>query len=128
MYAIVKAGGRQIRVAPKQLVRVDRLPQAVGDGVEFGEVLAVHNGQQLTVGTPCVANAKVVGRIVGEDKGPKLRVRTYRAKKRTRRRLGHRQDHTLVQILGIEADQIEAEPVEEVEDEVEDEVEEADEV
>ena len=127
MYAIVKAGGRQIRVAPKQLVRVDRLPQAVGDGVEFAEVLAVHNGEALTVGTPCVENAKVVGRIVAEDKGPKLRVRTYRAKKRTRRRMGHRQDHTLVQILGIEAEGIVAEPVKEPEDEAVDEVEEAEE-
>jgi len=124
MYAIVKAGGRQIKVAPKQTVRIDRLPQAVGDGVEFAEVLAVHNGEALTVGTPCVANAKVLGRIVAEQKGPKLRVRTYRAKKRTRRRLGHRQHHTLVQILGIEADEIVAEPVDEVVDEPSDEVDE----
>jgi len=109
MYAIVKAGGRQVRVEPRQTVRVDRLPDPVGDGVEFAEVLAVHDGTALTVGRPCVENAKVVGRIVAQERGPKLRVRTYRKKKRTRKRRGHRQDHTLVQILGIEADALRAE-------------------
>jgi large subunit ribosomal protein L21 len=106
MYAIVRAGGRQVRVEPRQTVKVDRLPDPVGDGVEFGEVLALHDGTTLTVGTPCVANAKVLGRIVAQERGPKLRVRTYRKKKRTRKRRGHRQDHTLVQILGIEAEQL----------------------
>jgi large subunit ribosomal protein L21 len=115
MYAIVKAGGRQVKVEPSQTVQIDRLPQAVGDGVEFGEVLALHDGTQLTLGTPCVPKAKVLGRIVAQTKGPKLRVRTYRKKKRTRRRMGHRQDHTLVQILGIEADQIGAKPDEKAE-------------
>ncbi len=108
MYAIVKAGGRQIRVEPKQTVRVDHLAEPVGDGVEFPEVLALHDGTTLTVGTPCVANAKVLGRIVAQERGPKLRVRTYRKKKRTRKRRGHRQDYTLVQILGIEAAQLAA--------------------
>ena len=106
MYAIVRAGGRQIRVEPKQTVKVDRLAEPVGDGVEFGEVLALHDGATLIVGTPCVESAKVLGRIVAQERGPKLRVRTYRKKKRTRKRRGHRQDYTLVQILGIEADQL----------------------
>jgi len=116
MYAIVKAGGRQIKVEPRQTVTVDRLSEAVGDGIEFAEVLAVHDGSALTVGTPCVANAKVLARVVAQQKGPKLRVRTYRKKKRTRRRLGHRQDHTLVQILGIEAEGIAATPAEATEE------------
>jgi len=119
MYAIVKAGGRQVRVAPRQTVVVDRVPQAVGDGVEFTEVLAVHNGTELTVGAPCVANAKVLGRVVRHDKGPKIRVRTFRRKKRTHRHLGHRQPLTLVRILEIEADQIPVEAEEEPEEEVE---------
>ena len=116
MYAIVKTGGRQLRVEPKTTVKVDHLPQTVGDGVEFTEVLAVHNDTELTVGTPYVENAKVIGRIVQHGKDPKIRVRTFRAKKRTRRHIGHRQQHTLIQILEIEADQI---ADEEIEDEVE---------
>lgn len=102
MYAIVKVGGRQVRVEPRRTVRVDALKQSVGDGVEFCEVLAVHDGERLTVGGPYVPGAKVIGRIVAREKGPKLRVRTFRPKKRTRRRLGHRQEHTVVEILGIE--------------------------
>lgn len=107
MYAIVKAGGRQIRVEPKTTVKIDRIPQTVGDAVEFGEVLAVHNGSELTVGTPHVEGAKVLGRVVAEGRDRKIHVRTFRRKKRTRRRLGHRQHHTMVEILSIEAEQIE---------------------
>ena len=106
MYAIVKTGGRQVKAEPKRTVKIDRLPHAVGDGVEFTEVLAVHNGSELTVGSPYVANAKVTGRVVRQGKDRKIRVRTFRPKKRTRRRLGHRQPHTLVEILEIEAEQV----------------------
>jgi large subunit ribosomal protein L21 len=120
MYAIVEAGGRQVRVAPNTTVKLDRLPQAVGDGVEFSQVLAVHDGAQLTVGTPYVAGAKVLGRVVAQGKDRKLRILTYRPKKRTRRRLGHRQHHTMVQILSIEGEGLPAaaapaEPAEEPE-------------
>jgi len=121
MYAIVKAGGRQIRVEPKTTVKVDRIPQTVGDGVEFSDVLAVHNGTELTIGTPYVEGAKVLGRVVAEGRDRKIHVRTFRRKKRTRRHLGHRQHHTMVEILSIEAEQIgevEAEDeIEEIEEE-----------
>jgi len=106
MYAIVEAGGRQVRVAPTATVKVDRLPQAVGDGVEFTQVLAVHNGEELTVGSPYVEGAKVTGRIVAQGKDRKILISTYRPKKRSQRRMGHRQHHTMVQILSIEAAQI----------------------
>jgi len=112
MYAIVEAGGRQVRVAPNTTVKVDRIRQAVGDGVEFGQVLAIHDGAQLMVGTPYVAGAKVVGRVVAQGKDRKLRIFTYRPKKRTRRRVGHRQRHTMVQILSIEAEGLAAPAVE----------------
>ena len=117
MYAIVKAGGRQIRVEPKTTVKIDRIPQTVGDAVEFGDVLAVHNGAELTVGAPYVEGAKVLGRVVAEGRDRKIHVRTFRRKKRTRRRLGHRQHHTMVEILRIEAEQIEdVEPQDELEE------------
>jgi len=108
MYAIVQAGGRQVRVAPNATVKLDRLPNAVGDGVELTQVLAVHDGSQLTVGKPYVEGAKVVGRVVAQGKDRKLRIFTYRPKKRTRHHQGHRQHHTMVQILSIEAEQIAA--------------------
>lgn len=121
MYAIVKAGGRQIRVEPKTTVKIDRIPQTVGDGVEFSDVLAVHNGTELTVGTPYVEGAKVLGRVVAEGRDRKIHVRTFRRKKRTRRHLGHRQHHTMVEILSIEAEQIEEVEAEDEIEEIEEE-------
>ncbi|MGQ9730489.1 MAG: 50S ribosomal protein L21 [Candidatus Zipacnadales bacterium] len=108
MYAIARVGGRQVRVALKATIRVDRLASVVGDGVEFTDVLAIHNGDRLIVGTPYIPDAKVVGRIVAHTRGPKLRVRTYRPKKRTRRHRGHRQDYTMVEVLAIEAKELES--------------------
>jgi len=103
MYAIVKTGGRQLRVAPNTTVKVDRLPNVVGDSIEFGEVLALHDGTEFTLGRPVVEGAKVIGRVVAQGRDPKIRVRTFRSKKRTKRSRGHRQDHTMVQILEISA-------------------------
>ena len=103
MYAIVKTGGRQMRVAPNTTVKVDRLPNVVGDSIEFGEVLAMHDGDEFTIGTPTVEGAKVVGRVVAQGRDRKVRVRTFRSKKRTKRNRGHRQYHTMVQILEINA-------------------------
>ena len=132
MYAIVKAGGRQVKAEPRKTVKIDRLKQTVGDGVEFTEVLAVHNGTALTVGSPYVESAKVIGRVVRQGKDRKITVRTFRRKKRTRRHLGHRQPHTLVEILEIEAEQVAGlapveEPVGEPVDGVDDEEDEGDE-
>jgi len=103
MYAIVQAGGRQVRMAANTVVRVDRLDVPVGETVQFDQVLALHDDQRLQVGTPLIAGARVVGKAVAQGKDRKVRVFKYKRKKHYRRTRGHRQHHTLVQVLKIEA-------------------------
>ena len=101
MYAIIQSGGHQYRVAPGEVVTMDRLGEAEGDPIEFSEVLLI-GGEQVTVGTPWVDGAVVRGTVLGDDKGPKLTVFKYKRKKRYRIKTGHRQKYTRVQIDGID--------------------------
>jgi len=103
VYAIIECGGQQVRVQEKDVIRVNRLPVEVGETVEFTNVLAAGEGEELKVGTPYVAGAKVVGKAVAHERGRKLRVFKYKAKKRYRRTRGHRQDLTKVLINSIQA-------------------------
>jgi len=103
MYAIVRAGGRQVRMAANTVVRVDRLDVPVGETVHFSQVLALHDDNELRVGTPYVEGARVVGKAVAQGKDRKIRVFKYKRKKHYQRTRGHRQHHTMVQVLKIEA-------------------------
>ncbi|MCG0240022.1 MAG: 50S ribosomal protein L21 [Firmicutes bacterium] len=103
MYAIIETGGKQYRVAPGETIRVEKLPGNAGDTVVFDRVLAVSKDGQLTVGNPLVAGAKVTGKILKQDKYPKILVLKYKAKVNYRRRYGHRQPYTEVAIEQIEA-------------------------
>jgi large subunit ribosomal protein L21 len=100
MYAVVKTGGKQTRVAEGQQVQVERLGAAVGDEVTLTPVLVVDGDNVLS--TPDeLAKASVAGRIVGEAKGPKITGFTYKKKTRSRRRWGHRQGYDVVEITSI---------------------------
>ena len=99
MYAVIRTGGKQERVAEGQRVRVERLAGAEGDEVAFEPVLVVDDGQ-VVAGTG-LAGARVSGRLVGEATGPKIRGFTYKAKSRSRRRWGHRQHYSVVEITAI---------------------------
>ena len=102
-YAVVRTGGKQIRVSPGEAVRVEKLAGAVGDGVEFSDVLLVGGDESgARVGTPTVPGAKVVGTITAQDRGPKLIVFKMKRRKRYRRKQGHRQSYTEVQVDKIE--------------------------
>ena len=103
MYAIIETGGKQYRVAEDDVITVERLAVERGDQVEFDRILAVGEGDDLAVGTPCVAQAKVVGRVVQHGRGPKIRGFKYKPKKRYRRQWGHRQNNTHVLIEKIES-------------------------
>lgn len=102
MYAVVRTGGKQIRVAPGDVVRVERLDGNPGDRIELDDVLLV-GGDAVVVGTPTVKGAKVVATIRGEARGPKIRIFKYRRRKRYRLSQGHRQHYTELQIDSIEA-------------------------
>ena len=102
MYAIIKTGGKQYKVAEGSEIIIEKLDAAEGDSVTFEEVLAVGEGADLKVGRPFVEGAKVTASVVKNGKGPKIRILKYRHKTNYRRRQGHRQPFTKVKIEKIE--------------------------
>ncbi len=103
MYAVVRTGGKQVRVTPGQAIRVERLDGSVGDSVEFPEVLLLGgDGGERRVGTPCVAGAKVVGTITAQGRGRKLTIFKFKRRKGYRRKRGHRQSYTEIRVDAIE--------------------------
>jgi large subunit ribosomal protein L21 len=101
MYAVVRAGGKQVRVSPGDVVDVELVSGEPGEQIELGEVLLV-GGDQLRVGNPLVAGAKVLAKIEGDSAGPKIRIFKYKRRKRYRLTKGHRQHFTRVRIESIE--------------------------
>ena len=100
MYAIFRTGGKQYKVSPGDVIRVEKLPGEPGSGVEFNHVFAVRK-RSLTVGSPLVENAKVTGTILRNAREPRIRVLKYKRKKQYRRTIGHRQPYTEVKIQDI---------------------------
>jgi large subunit ribosomal protein L21 len=101
MYAVIKTGGKQYRVAQGDRLRVEKLPGNVGDTVTLGDVLLVGAGEGVKVGAPVVGGAKVEAKIVAQDRGPKIIVFKFRRRKNYRRKTGHRQPFTALEITGI---------------------------
>ncbi len=100
MYAIIKTGGKQYKVSEGDLVRVEKLPNEIGDTVEFDEVLLI-GGDEVKVGAPTVENAKVSATVEDQAKDKKIVVFKYKPKKMYRKKQGHRQPYTLVKIDSI---------------------------
>ncbi|MBQ1510849.1 MAG: 50S ribosomal protein L21 [Selenomonadaceae bacterium] len=103
MYAIIKTGGKQYRVAEGDVVMVEKLEAAEGDSVVFDQVLTVVNDGDVKVGKPLVEGARVTGKVEAQGKARKILVFKYKAKSNYRRRQGHRQPFTKVVIEKIEA-------------------------
>ncbi len=102
MYAVVRTGGKQMKVAPGDAVRVEKLDGAVGDRVEMTEVLLVAGDGEPRVGQPLVAGVKVVGTITAQGRGPKITIFKMKRRKGYRRKSGHRQAYTEVHVDAIE--------------------------
>ena len=102
MYAVIRTGGKQYRVNEGGHLRVEKLPGAVGDKLEFPEVLML-GGDKLAVGKPFVSGAKVTAEIVAQGRDKKIIVFKIRRRKRYRRHGGHRQPYTELKITGIRA-------------------------
>ncbi len=98
MYAIIQTGGKQYRIAPGDVLRVERLPGERGDEVVLDQVLLVTDGETVQVGQPLVANATVRTKIVQQGKGKKVLVYKKKRRKNYRRMQGHRQLYTALQI------------------------------
>lgn len=103
MYAVIRTGGKQYRVAEGETVEVERMAGDVGETVTISDVLLVADGASVKVGQPVVEGASVTARITGQYKGNKIMVFKYRPKKRIRVRKGHRQYITRLQIASISA-------------------------
>ena len=101
MYAVIRSGGKQHRVAPGQTVRLERIPGDVGAKVELADVLLVENEGNVQVGNPTVANAKVEATVLEHDRAKKILVFKKKRKKQYRRTQGHRQGFTAVRIENI---------------------------
>jgi large subunit ribosomal protein L21 len=100
MYAILRTGGKQYKVSPGDVIRIEQVDGESGSTIEFNHVFAVRK-EGLTVGTPLVENAKVRGTILRSARAPKVRVLKYKRKKQYRRTLGHRQGFSEILINDI---------------------------
>src|ERR671926_1265087 len=101
MYAVVTTGGRQYRVSPGDTIDVEKLTGAVGDTVALTNVQLVGQGAGVTVGTPAVAGVRVEAQITAQKRGEKIIIFKHRRRKGYRRKQGHRQALTSLQITGI---------------------------
>ena len=100
MYAVIKTGGKQYKVSEGEAIYIEKLDLAEGSEVEF-EVVAGHDGKSFHVGSPLVESAKVTEKVLKNGKAKKVTVFTYKPKKGSKRKLGHRQMYTKVQIEKI---------------------------
>lgn len=103
MYAIFVDGGRQYRVEPGQTLDIDfREGSETGSTLTFDKVLAIGSDEGLKLGTPALTGASVTAKVVGEFKGEKLYIQKFRRRKNSKRRTGHRQLYTRVEISSID--------------------------
>ncbi|MEI6477987.1 MAG: 50S ribosomal protein L21 [bacterium] len=100
-FAVIETGGKQYRVSSGSVISVEKLEGNEGDNITFDKVLLVQEDGDPIVGAPLIEGATVVAQVLAQRKGPKIRVVTYKPKKRQRRTLGHRQQLTQVKITTI---------------------------
>jgi len=101
MFAVIKTGGKQYKVSPNDIIRLEKLPGASGDSIEFTEVLMAGQGDTIKIGAPSVANAKVFGTILDQIRDDKVIIFKKKRRHNYRRKNGHRQYLTVVQITDI---------------------------
>ena len=103
MYAVIKTGGKQYKVALGEKLRVEKLNAEVNEEITLEEVLLVSKDGEIKVGAPFIAGAKVVATVVAQGKGKKVVNFKYKPKKSSARKIGHRQLFTQIEIKSIEA-------------------------
>jgi large subunit ribosomal protein L21 len=101
MFAVIKTGGKQYRVAQDEVLTVEKLDVKEDGKIEFAEVLMVGAGADVKVGKPFLSGAKVTAELVEQTRGPKVIAFRKRRRKNSRRKIGHRQDLTTIRITGI---------------------------
>lgn len=102
MYAIFVDGGRQYRVEPGQTLDIDyREGSQEGDSLQFESILAIGGDEGLRLGTPAISGASVAAKVLGTEQGEKLYIQKFRRRKNSKRRTGHRQKYTRIEISAI---------------------------
>jgi large subunit ribosomal protein L21 len=101
MYAVIKTGGKQYRVAADEVLTIEKVAGEAGAKVEFTEVLMLAGSGEAKIGKPTVSGAKVVAEVVEQGRGPKVIAFKKRRRKNSRRKRGHRQEQTTVRIMEI---------------------------
>jgi large subunit ribosomal protein L21 len=103
MFAVIRTGGKQYRVAPNTVLKVEKLEAEAGGTITFNDVLAVGVDGSLTIGSPLVADASVTATVIAQDRLDKIIIFKKRRRQNSRRRNGHRQHVTVLRIAGINA-------------------------
>jgi len=103
MYAVIETGGKQYRCREGDILFLEKMDAADGSTVTFDKVLVIGGDEGSTVGTPTVAGASVTAKVLTSGKAKKITVFTYRAKKNSKRKMGHRQPYTKVQIEAVKS-------------------------
>jgi large subunit ribosomal protein L21 len=101
MYAVIKTGGKQYKVAAGEKIKVEQIAADVGQEIVIDQVLAVGNGADIKVGTPLVLGASVTVTVISHGRGDKIRIFKMRRRKHYQKRQGHRQNYTELQIGAI---------------------------
>ncbi len=101
MYAVIKTGGKQYRVAPGEKIKIETVEAEVGATIVIDQVLMVADGEAVKVGTPNVAGAKVSATVVSHGRGPKIRIFKMRRRKHYQKTQGHRQNYTEIRVDAI---------------------------
>src|SRR4051812_10249572 len=103
MFAVIRTGGKQYRVTPNAVLKVEKLAASAGSTVTFTEILSVGGGGTVLVGTPTVAGATVTAQVIAQDRLDKVIVFKKRRRQNSRRKNGHRQHVTVLRVAGITA-------------------------
>ncbi|MEN2495118.1 MAG: 50S ribosomal protein L21 [Hyphomicrobiaceae bacterium hypho_1] len=101
MYAVIKTGGKQYRVATNDMLDIERIDSQTGSKIEFSDVLMLASGEDVKLGTPVVFGAKVIAEVLNQTRGPKIIAFKKRRRQSSRRRKGHRQKMTTIRITEI---------------------------
>jgi large subunit ribosomal protein L21 len=103
MYAVIKTGGKQYRVAPGEKLKIEQIPADIGSEIVLDQILMVADGEAVTVGTPLVSGATVKATVVAQGRGEKVQIFKMRRRKHYQKHQGHRQNYTEIRIDGIAA-------------------------
>jgi large subunit ribosomal protein L21 len=102
-YAIIETGGKQHRVIPGEILKVEKIEAATGTSIDFDKVLMVSDGENVKIGAPYVVGGKVTAEIVEQGRHDKIRIIKFRRRKHHMKQMGHRQWYTAIKITGISA-------------------------